>query len=83
MRAPTATVEYLYDGAGRRLSKTVTLDSEPEKPLATFYVWDEWTVLQEVESVRNPDTGLWEETVTAEYLPGMGLDGPGASPRAT
>ncbi len=56
---------FLYDGQGRRLAKTVTRRDAPGSPVATFYVWDGWKVVEETESVRDA------ETVVAEYLPGL------------
>ena len=74
IKTGSAVVEYLYDGNGRRLAKTVTRHDAPGSPVATFYVWDGWTVVEEVESVLDPATGFWSESLTAEYLPGLGLD---------
>jgi YD repeat-containing protein len=71
----TDKVEFLYDGQGRRLAKTVTRRDAPGSPVATFYVWDGWTVVEEIESARDAETGVWAETVVAEYLPGLGGSG--------
>jgi YD repeat-containing protein len=45
----TDKVEFLYDGQGRRLAKRVTRRDAPGSPVATFYVWDGWTVVEEMD----------------------------------